>query len=217
MSARVPKTRNPYIPKQQTPVHSNILLQGLKTLREENILIDITVCIDHHKYNAHKVVLSACSDYFKAMFNTNMLEGNNNIVTLYDISAMAFHSILDYLYTSEIELTDENVQDVLEAAVYLQIPHIIDMCTEYLEKHLNAENYAGIVKIAKTLALRELEITVYNYICDNLSVLAKLDQFRYLSADHIENILKFDIPVDCTEADLLHFILKWFFNNNVSK
>lgn len=204
-------------PTRQMAIHSNILLEGLNDLREQGILIDITIRISNYEYTAHKVVLSACSDYFRAMFNKNMLESQNNMVTLYDISAIGFKLLLNYMYTSQLELTDENIQEVLEVAVYLQIHHVINKCSEYLEKHLNKENCVDIVRIAEIFAIKKLRIAAYRYICSNLSVIAELDQFRNFSPEHIENILKFDLPVDCTELDVLYFILKWLFSGNTSK
>ncbi|GJQ71599.1 hypothetical protein Trydic_g11302, partial [Trypoxylus dichotomus] len=140
-----------------------------------------------------------------------MLESQNDTVTLYDIPPKGFKLLLNYMYTSQLELTDENIQDVLEVAVYLQIDHVMNKCSEYLEKHLNKENCVDIVKIAETFAIRKLRLAAYRYICSNLSVIAELDQFCSFSPEHIENILKFDLPVDCIELNVLCFILKWLF------
>ncbi|KRT79578.1 BTB And C-terminal Kelch domain containing protein [Oryctes borbonicus] len=206
----IPRLTEFYIPKQASK-HPNILLEGLNDLREQHVLIDITIQISSFEYHAHKVVLSACSDYFRAMFNRNMLESQNDTVTLYDISPKGFKLLLNYMYTSQLELTEENIQDVLEVAVYLQIDHVINKCSEYLETHLNKENCVDIVKIAEIFAIRKLRIAAYRYICSNLSVIAELDQFCNFSSEHIEHILKFDLPVDCTELDVLYFTLKWLF------
>ncbi|KAK9709181.1 BTB And C-terminal Kelch [Popillia japonica] len=240
----ISRFRELYIPKIQVAKHSNKVLEGLNDLREQeqNILIDITIRISNFKYHAHKVVLSACSDYFRAMFNENMLEAHhahkvvlsacsdyframfnenmlearNDSVTLYDISAKSFQLLLNYMYTSQLELNEENVEDVLEVAVYLQIDHVINKCSEFLEKNLSTENYVEIVKIAEIFAIEKLRTAVYKYICNNLSVIAELEHFSNFSFEHIESILKFDFPVDCTELDVLRFVLKWLFSGTIT-
>lgn len=213
----ISRFRELYIPKIQVAKHSNKVLEGLNDLREQNILIDITIRISNFKYHAHKVVLSACSDYFRAMFNENMLEARNDSVTLYDISAKGFQLLLNYMYTSQLELNEENVEDVLEVAVYLQIDHVINKCSEFLEKNLSTENYVEIVKIAEIFAIEKLRTAVYKYICNNLSVIAELEHFSNFSFEHIESILKFDFPVDCTELDVLRFVLKWLFSGTITE
>ena len=48
--------------------HHSLLLNGLNELRSKGQLLDVTLIaggINGRKYEAHRVVLSACSDYFK--------------------------------------------------------------------------------------------------------------------------------------------------------
>lgn len=43
---------------------SLILQNGLETLREENALTDVILCVDIQEFSCHRVVLAAASNYF---------------------------------------------------------------------------------------------------------------------------------------------------------
>jgi len=59
---------------------------------------------------AHKCVLSACSPYFYAMFTCELAESNSDRITLQEVDGQALAQLIDFVYTSEIEVTEDNVQ-----------------------------------------------------------------------------------------------------------
>lgn len=58
---------------------------------------------------AHKMVLAACSPYFYAMF-TSFEESKQERITLQGVDHFALSLLVDYVYTSEVHVTEENVQ-----------------------------------------------------------------------------------------------------------
>jgi kelch-like protein 2/3 len=61
------------------------------------------------EFSAHKTVLAACSPYFNAMFSC-FEESRQNRIQLQDIDPKALSLLLDYVYTAEVQVTEENVQ-----------------------------------------------------------------------------------------------------------
>lgn len=47
------------------PGHSASLLQGLAALRAQGQLLDVVLTVNGETFHAHRVVLAACSDYFR--------------------------------------------------------------------------------------------------------------------------------------------------------
>jgi len=57
----------------------------------------------------HKNVLMAASPYFLAMF-TNFNESNKYLVNIRELDSTTLRLLIDYIYTGEITITEENVK-----------------------------------------------------------------------------------------------------------
>lgn len=192
--------------------HQNILLEGLNSLRLKEELLDITLVIEGTVFRAHKAVLSACSDYFRAMFTDNMLEARQNEICLNGITAKGFNQLLEYAYTARLALNLANVQDVLEAASHVQMVNCIQACSNYLQSQIDLDNCVDIATIAETYSLTVLKTKVYRYMSGHLLEFSNSPEFYRLTPVQLENLLAYDFPVDCSEADVLRIVLAWFFH-----
>ena len=85
---------------------------SLFILYRKNYLCDVVLLTsDQQKeFPAHKAVLASCSPYFYAMFHHRFDENHQNRITLKDIDPKALGLLLDFLYTSEIQVSQENAQ-----------------------------------------------------------------------------------------------------------
>lgn len=57
----------------------------------------------------HKIILASASPYFHAKF-TNFKESNNGNVILSKLDSTALKLLVDFIYTAQIVITEENVQ-----------------------------------------------------------------------------------------------------------
>lgn len=55
------------------------------------------------------MVLASCSPYFYAMF-TSFEESKQDRITLQGVDHQALSLLVEYVYTSEVQVTEENVQ-----------------------------------------------------------------------------------------------------------
>ena len=89
-------------------------------LRNEEYLHDVTlVCDDNSQVSAHKLVLSACSEYFKTIFRNN--SHPSPLICLEGISSPELKNILDYMYNGEANIFQENLDSFLILAQRLKI------------------------------------------------------------------------------------------------
>lgn len=73
-------------------------------------MCDLTVKIGTARIHAHKIVLASSSDYFDKLLTGGFKESNLKEINIEGIEPTAFELIVDYMYTSQLELTNHNVQ-----------------------------------------------------------------------------------------------------------
>ena len=73
------------------------------------------------KIPIHRVVMVACSHYFRAMMTGVMRESREESVDLKGVTAGGLSVVVDFAYTGRLELTTDNVEEVLSAASHLQV------------------------------------------------------------------------------------------------
>ncbi|KAJ9578859.1 hypothetical protein L9F63_004918 [Diploptera punctata] len=106
--------------------HSN-LTSGFHALLQGEDLVDVTLAAGGQFVQAHKIVLSVCSPYFKELFKVNPCK--HPIVILKDVDHKELVAILQFMYQGEVNVRQEELATFLKTAEMLQI------------KGLTGENY----------------------------------------------------------------------------
>merc|ERR1719189_1778689 len=89
--------------------------QSFGKMRNEEYLHDVTlVGDDHTQISAHKLVLSACSEYFKEIFKRN--KHSKTLMCLEGLSKQDLKNVLDYMYNGEIQIYQEELDRFLSVA-----------------------------------------------------------------------------------------------------
>ncbi|XP_073341895.1 kelch-like protein 32 isoform X5 [Pagrus major] len=116
----------------QSKSHQDSVLAALNQQRKDGLLCDVTLVAGEQKFHAHKAVLAACSDYFRAMFSLCMVESEADEVTLQGVTSVGLKHALDFAYTGQILLEPAVIQDVLSAGSHLQLLELLSLCSHYL-------------------------------------------------------------------------------------
>ncbi|XP_075453620.1 kelch-like protein 32 isoform X3 [Ascaphus truei] len=116
----------------QSISHKDAVLSALNQQRNDGILCDVTLVAEEQKFHAHKAVLAACSDYFRAMFSLCMVESEADEVHLHGVTSIGLKQALDFAYTGQILLEPGAIQDVLAAGSHLQLLELLNLCSQYL-------------------------------------------------------------------------------------
>nr|XP_057947544.1 zinc finger and BTB domain-containing protein 49 [Doryrhamphus excisus]XP_057947545.1 zinc finger and BTB domain-containing protein 49 [Doryrhamphus excisus] len=112
--------------------HSSYLLQQLQEQRIQGMLCDCMLVVKGVCFKAHKNVLAAFSSYFRSLFQNSPSQKNEvfNLV-IQDVGGIG--QILDYMYTSHLDVNQDNVQALLDIAQCLQVPNVQSMCNTFLK------------------------------------------------------------------------------------
>ena len=94
--------------------------KSFRNLRKEDHFYDVTlVSDDEHLVPAHKIVLSASSEFFKNILKKST--HSNPLVYLPWIRSADLNSIIDYIYNGEAQVYQDNLDTFLDVAQKLKI------------------------------------------------------------------------------------------------
>ncbi|XP_012299690.1 kelch-like protein 32 isoform X2 [Aotus nancymaae] len=116
--------------------HNDSVLAALNQQRSDGILCDITLIADEQKFHAHKAVLAACSDYFRAMFSLCMVESGADEVNLHGVTSLGLKQALEFAYTGQ-ELNSFNYLDLYRLADLFNLTLLEKAVIDFLVKHLS--------------------------------------------------------------------------------
>ena len=91
----------------------------LADLRQEEDFFDVTLAIDGRQLRAHKLILSACSFFFRKLLRIN--PAPNPVIVLWDVSYEDMLNILDFMYNGEVRVKQANIQQFLAVAEKLRV------------------------------------------------------------------------------------------------
>ncbi|PNF30959.1 hypothetical protein B7P43_G02081 [Cryptotermes secundus] len=105
--------------------HHNNLQVMFSQLLERESFCDVTLACEGKTLRAHKVVLSACSTYFDAIFS--QYEENNPIVILKDVKFADIKALVEFMYKGEINIDHSHLASLLKTAEDLRIKGLAEV------------------------------------------------------------------------------------------
>jgi len=189
--------------------HPKFTLEAINVLRKHRELCDVVLIVANKKIFAHRVILSACSPYFHAMFTGELAESRQTEVTIRDIDEAAMELLIDFCYTSKITVEENNVQTLLPAACLLQLQEIQDTCCEFLKRQLDPSNCLGIRAFADTHACRDLLRIADKFTQNNFQEVMESEEFLLLPPNQLVDIISSDELNVRTEEQVFNAVMAW--------
>lgn len=67
-----------------------------------NFYSDTIICVDNKEIRTHRVVLASHSEYFEALFDRKMVEGQENRLAITDFEFDTIRAMIEFMYTGSI-------------------------------------------------------------------------------------------------------------------
>jgi len=197
--------------------HTEILFSKCAQFRDQGEFIDVHLQVGEELFPAHRLVLAANSDYFHAMFTYGMKESNQEVIELKDenISAEALKIVLDFIYSGDLHVNNENVFEALLVADYLQVTSVVQQCCDYIqaefvEFRFDVQSYCRICAIADRHGLADLleaaqckMASMYKDVCDSEEFLSNVN------ADQLSSLLSRDDLIAPSENFVFKSVMQW--------
>jgi hypothetical protein len=98
---------------------------------------DVDLLVETNVFKCHQLILGVASPYFDAMFCENFKEGTRAKVVLPEIETSVFQSVLEFIYTGKVTITNRNVFNMIRASVSYKLHTLGKVCAQYVQKHLD--------------------------------------------------------------------------------
>lgn len=189
--------------------HSFKILNKLHLLRKENSMCDATLSVEGKKFPVHRNVLCASSAYFQVMFTSGMAESFADHVEIQGIQADIFDAILDFIYTGKVEVSEDNVQQLLPASKMLQIEDIEVICCDFLKHELDSSNCVGIYTFSDAHSCFNLSKSALDFIHRNFVEVSKQDEFLQITKTSLLQMLESEELKIESEEQVFEAAMRW--------
>jgi len=92
---------------------------AFRDIREEKEFFDITLACDDEQLQAHKVILSACSSFFKNVLRRN--HHQHPLLYLKGVSFRDMEAVLNFMYHGEVNVAQDDLNSFLQVAEDLRV------------------------------------------------------------------------------------------------
>ena len=92
------------------------LASSFKELRSDDEFLDVTIaCDEEQQVQAHKVIISACSPYFKSMLGKHRGPSTPVLIMPDSVRFQEVLAILDFMYQGEVTIPSEDYTSFMAA------------------------------------------------------------------------------------------------------
>ena len=95
------------------------IISGFQDLREEKDFFDVTLACEDEQISAHKVILSACSPFFRTILRRN--SHPHPLLYMKGVKFTELESILHFMYHGRVNVAQEDLTNFLTVAEDLKV------------------------------------------------------------------------------------------------
>ncbi|XP_052010424.1 kelch-like protein 3 [Xyrauchen texanus] len=189
----------------------------MNDLRSRRMLCDVLLVAGEVEVPAHRVVLASCSPYFCAMFTGDMSESKAHLIEIRDVDGETLVKLVNYIYTAEIEVSEDNVQVLLPAACLLQLMDVQQVCCDFLQAQLHPTNCLGIRAFADLHACTGLLSLAHAYAEQHFTDVMLGEEFMALSLQQVWSLISSDKLTVSTEEKVFEAMIAWIKHNKEAR
>lgn len=124
------------------------IITAFESLQNTEDLADVTLTCEGISVKAHKIILSACSPYFRTVFKENPCP--HPIVILKDVFYIDLLAVLNFMYHGEVLVSKDQLKSFLQTAEVLQVSGL-NGYNDFNTKHVPVTTKT-VPKIQKSVA-----------------------------------------------------------------
>ncbi len=186
------------------------LVKAMAAMQREGTLCDVTLQAEQKTIQAHKVILAGGSPYFTGMFGGSFIETDYKEVTFQEITFTGLKAVVDEIYCKDIDISVEDLVDVLHAAHLFQVENLVDSVSSLMADNVNSDNCFRFLENGHKYQLDQVFEAALQFIPAHFPQVDDKKELYQVSKEDICGILSSDVL--CTyfrEIDVYNTAKKW--------
>ncbi|XP_078573056.1 kelch repeat and BTB domain-containing protein 2-like [Branchiostoma floridae x Branchiostoma japonicum] len=176
-------------------------------LQNDGAFQDLVLEVEGRRFPCHRLVLSAASPYFRAMFTSDMAESRQKTVVLQCLDAGMFEEILSYIYSGTLHVSLDKVQPLYQAADLLQLDYVRDTCSSYMA--MNVEHFTCVDLYKFVFSMDIVQKQCQQWIVRHFTEVASSEEFYSLSVNQLTEIISEDELDVKEETTVWEAVVRW--------
>jgi len=142
----------------------------------------VKVVVKDKELTTHKAVLAAASLFFLSLLTSDMRESKGHLIRieLEETTASVMEDVLQFIYTGNVSVTEENAHNLMATAEYLLLPGLKTVVGIYLMAILTTQNCIFNYYFANKYQCVELSEKACEMINSDFSSVMETDDFLSL-------------------------------------
>ena len=202
------KKKNAPKPSEEVNFHKEVL-KKVHSLRTNRKLCDVVLRAGDREIPSHRAILAAVSSYFQAMFFHELMESSQEEIEIKDMNPDVLSSLVDFAYSGEIDLSIDNVQEILSAASLLQITHVQDLCCRFLMKQLDVTNCLGIKTFVEANGCSQVSSDIDRFACKHFEQVVTGSEFLSSTWENVASLISSPELKVTKEEDVYSAVMEW--------
>ncbi|XP_012160721.1 broad-complex core protein isoforms 1/2/3/4/5 isoform X3 [Ceratitis capitata] len=129
--------------------YQSSITSAFENLRDDEDFVDVTLACEGRSIKAHRVVLSACSPYFRDLLKSTPCK--HPVILLQDVNFLDLHSLVEFIYHGEVNVHQKSLQSFLKTAEVLRVSGLTQQQAEETHSQLaQIQNLANAANATRT-------------------------------------------------------------------
>ncbi|KAF7237011.1 Kelch-like protein 5 [Varanus komodoensis] len=158
-------------------------------------------------------LLASISLYFQRMFVSTFRESWEGEIVLLDLSPASLQSLLDYVYTGELQLQAEEAEELFATASRLQIASALEKLTRFFLERMSVDNCLDLYTLAYSHNHQPLLRPATRYISSHFEHLSELPAFLLLEYSSLLSLIALESLAVPSELVVYRAVRHWVDHN----
>ncbi|KAK6291876.1 hypothetical protein J4Q44_G00376610 [Coregonus suidteri] len=195
--------------KRSAEEQMKVSLQSIRQLWAERVGCDVELEVGGTSFHVHRVLLAACSDYFRGMFTSGLRESQQPCVDLPFLEASELEALIGCSYSGSLSLSWGCVFEITCSALQLQFQPTLSLCLDFLEQEMDANSCLDVASFALAYGMPELLEAADDFVLRNFQEVSTSLKFPDLPAEKLLDFLRSDGLCAPSELAVFRAVVVW--------